>query len=71
MSLDKAIKHGKEKRKPYKGAKAVDCQCRNHGRCNWCKSNRLIQLKKEKERIDYVDGDDRASNADNIPGEEV
>ena len=24
MSLDKAIEHGKEKRKPYRGAKAID-----------------------------------------------
>ena len=28
MALDKAIEHGKEKRKPYKGAKAVACSCR-------------------------------------------
>lgn len=40
MSLDKAISHGKEHRKPYQGAKAVDCTCRNHGSCGWCKSNR-------------------------------
>ena len=33
MSLDKAIKHGKEHRKPYRGAKAVDKSCRNHGSC--------------------------------------
>ena len=31
MSLDKAIEHGKEKRKPYTGAKAIDCTCCNHG----------------------------------------
>lgn len=43
MSLDKAIEHGKEKRKPYKGAKAVDCTCRNHGSCEWCKNNRLYK----------------------------
>lgn len=43
MSLDKAIEHGKEKRKPYKGAKAVDYTCRNHGRCEWCKNNRLYK----------------------------
>ena len=43
MSLDKAIGHGKEKRKPYKGAKAIDCTCRNHGSCEWCKRNRLYQ----------------------------
>ncbi len=46
MSLDKAIKHGKEKRKPYRGAKAVDATCRNHGGCPWCKGNRLHKHKK-------------------------
>ena len=40
MSLDKAIKHGKEHRKPYKGGKAVDPFCRNHGGCKWCEENR-------------------------------
>lgn len=30
MSLDKAIKHGKEKRKPYRGAKdIIVANCRN------------------------------------------
>jgi len=33
MSLDKAIQHGKEHRKPYHGAKAIDQTCRNHGSC--------------------------------------
>ena len=41
MSLDKAIEHGKEKRKPYKGAKAIDCTCHNHGSCEWCRYNRV------------------------------
>lgn len=36
MSLDKAIEHGKEERKPYRGAKAIDYTCRNHGSCDWC-----------------------------------
>ena len=40
MSLDKAIKHGKEHRKPYTGSKAVDATCRNHGGCPWCEENR-------------------------------
>lgn len=40
MALDKAIKYGKERRKPYRGAKAIDCTCRNHGTCEWCKANR-------------------------------
>lgn len=40
MSLDKSIQSGKEHRKPYRGAKAVDCNCRNHGSCEWCHGNR-------------------------------
>lgn len=40
MSLDKSIQSGKSHRKPYRGAKAVDCSCRNHGSCEWCHSNR-------------------------------
>lgn len=41
MSLDKAIEHNKEHRKPYRGAKACDKTCRNHGSDDWAKSNRL------------------------------
>ena len=52
MSLDKAIEHGKEKRKQYYGAKAVDSTCRNHGQYDRCKGNRLHKFKK-KEPIDY------------------
>lgn len=48
MSLDKAIAHGKEHRKPYRGAKAVDPSCRNHGSCEYCKSNRLHKYEKQK-----------------------
>ena len=40
MALDKAIAHGKEHRKVYRGAKAVDCSCRNHGGCSYCEENR-------------------------------
>ena len=43
MSLDKAIKSGKEKRKSYEYdfAKQVDAQCRNHGSCPWCYKKRM------------------------------
>ena len=44
MSLDKAIEHGKEKRRPYRGAKAVDATCRNHGSCRWCVENRRHKM---------------------------
>lgn len=41
--LDKAIKSGKEHRKEYRGSKAVDCTCRNHGSCAYCMENRLYK----------------------------
>lgn len=56
MSLDKAIKHGKEKRKEYrKIAQQVDPSCRCHGGCEWCLGNRLHKYrKKEKEMLDKL-----------------
>ena len=55
MSFDKAIEHGKEYRKEYRGAKAIDKTCRNHGGCEYCEGNRLFSSKKKeqamKERI--------------------
>lgn len=48
MSLDKAIKHGKEHRKEYHGAKAVDPSCRNHGNCGWCQESRMHKHKKKR-----------------------
>ena len=46
MSLDKSIKHGKERRKQYRGTKAYDKTCRNHGSCDYCRNNRLHNCKK-------------------------
>jgi len=48
MSLDKSIKHGKEKRKPYYRSGKFDPTCRPHGGCPWCENNRLHK-KKQKE----------------------
>lgn len=48
MSLDKAIKYGKEKRKPFRGGKSVSSKCRNHGGCTWCEGGRLHNSKKRK-----------------------
>lgn len=50
MSLDKAIEHGKEKRKPYRKSKAFDYSCRNHGDCPWCLGNRTNKHR-EKKRV--------------------
>ena len=49
MSLNKAIKFKKEKRREYTGGKAVDRHCENHGgrrhqwECLYCKDNRTYK----------------------------
>ena len=48
MSMDKAILYGKEKRKPYRGAKAIDPWCRNHGKDEWALENRQYKNKKRE-----------------------
>lgn len=55
MSLDKSIQSGKEHRKPYKGAKAVDRTCRNNGGCPYCRGNRLYHVIKQIEKADYTE----------------
>lgn len=49
MSLDKAIRHGKERRRPYRGAKSFDRSCCNNRSCSYCRSNRLAA---NRRRID-------------------
>ena len=51
MSLEKAVEHKKEKRKPYRGSKAFDCACRNHGSCSYCESNRTLFDKKARMKV--------------------
>ncbi len=46
MSLDKAIKSGKEHRKPFRKSKLFDRSCRNHGSCSYCSDNRQINKKR-------------------------
>lgn len=59
MTLDKAIEHGKEHRKQYRGSKAVDKTCRNHGSDDWEKDNRLYRAnrleEKAKQDSEYVE----------------
>lgn len=53
MTLDKAIEHHKEHRKPYRGGKAIFVSCRNHGGCDWCLANRMYQLQRQNEKSKY------------------
>lgn len=48
MSLNKAIKYGKEHRKEYRGAKAIDKSCRNNGGCPYCEEGRKHKYKKQE-----------------------
>ena len=76
MGLEKAIEHGKEKRKPFgRGygnyAKAVDMHCRNHGgrkgksrnpwECEYCLENRLHKNKK-RDTTELEEGDYHVKN---------
>ena len=59
MSFNKSIQSGKSHRKPYRGAKAIDATCRNHGSCEWCHGNRTHkndkrELAAEQELSEYV-----------------
>lgn len=65
MPMDKAIAHGKEHRKPYRGAKAIDGTCRNHGGCPWCEQNRKHKF---RDKHPYDDeGDDAMDVGGNYP----
>lgn len=52
MSLDKAIEHNHEHRKEYRGSKAIDKTCRNHGGCPWCYENRTHKYDKKAVAMD-------------------
>lgn len=35
------------------GSKAFSCSCRNHGTCNYCRSNRMYNELRDKEKAEY------------------
>lgn len=58
MSLEKAIKSGKEHRKEYIGknyCKSVDKECRNHGSCPWCQGKQKYRRKKREPIVEKDD----------------
>lgn len=54
MSLEKAIKSGKEHRKQYYDSRRFDHTCRSHGSCPWCAGKR--KYKKRKSELAHTDG---------------
>jgi hypothetical protein len=57
MSLDKSIKYGQERRKPYRGVKAYCKMCRNYSSCDYCRDNRLHNNKKRFARLNDLSKD--------------
>jgi hypothetical protein len=57
VSLDKAIEHGKERRKPYRKTKAIDRSCCNHGSCPICEGNRLYKNMKRLQALEDMEHD--------------
>ena len=53
MGMEKAIRSGREHRLPYRGWKAVDPTCRNHGGCGCCLKNRLYRTTKQLEKCAF------------------
>ncbi len=63
MGLEKSIKYGKEKRKPFDKqhgnyCKSISQSCRNNGSCPYCKKNRTHkndkrEFAKEQELRDF------------------
>lgn len=52
MALDKAIEHKKEHRKMYRGSKAIDASCRNHGGWTGDQKTEHTNIKRRKKPPD-------------------
>lgn len=60
MSLDKAIKHNKERRKTYRErgkSGEYDITCRPNGGCPYCLSNRMNKHNRKQEHAEDLEND--------------
>ena len=48
MSIEKAIRYGKDHRKPYYDSRNFDWSCRNHHSCPFCENTRLFDQRKKE-----------------------
>jgi hypothetical protein len=67
MSLEKAIRYGKEKRKNYYGSEAFDHSCRPHGGCPYCENNRKFADKKARRRANKTEQENEFFGYWNMP----
>jgi hypothetical protein len=63
MSFDHNYPNRKDHRRPYRDSRRIDCTCRNHGSCPWCKRRRLFdQIKTEaaieQDYLDFINSND-------------
>jgi hypothetical protein len=58
MSLDKAVKHGKDHRRPFQGSARFDRSCRVGGSCEWCRRNRTVGFRRLLQRDPSTSGTD-------------
>ena len=47
MSMEKAVKHGKVKRRKYYDSRTFDYSCRHGGNCAWCSNGRQFKGRKD------------------------
>lgn len=59
------------KRHKLTGSKAWSCSCRNHGTCNWCRSNRMYNELRDKEKITYEESEFKKGNLENYEGNQI
>lgn len=62
MSLEKAIKHGKEHRKRYYNSGSFDYSCRPGGGCPYCEQNRKFSTIKAKMKASKREQEDEYYN---------
>lgn len=58
MTLDKAIRAGKEHRKSYRGSARFDKACRCHGSCWYCCGNRTHAARADEAAAPLLDPGD-------------
>jgi hypothetical protein len=66
VSLDKAIKHGKEHRKPFRGSARFDRSCRHQGTCEYCRRNRTVAAARQfgKQKLSELFGNSSTTPSD-------
>ena len=70
MSLEKAIQHGKERRKQYYNSGRFDTSCRPGGGCPHCEANRKHATNKAKMKASKKEQENEYFGYWNTPGPE-